>query len=95
MITFDLNQVVELKDVFPELTPVQFKMAMLLSLGMSQGEIADLRSVKYQVVNQTLEDIKVKLDFYSLNNLMTMFQVRLFIFAFKGCAIHHRDRKKK
>ncbi|HGJ5857430.1 helix-turn-helix transcriptional regulator, partial [Arsenophonus nasoniae] len=81
---FDLNQVAELKDVFPELTPVQFETAMLLSLGMSQGEIADLRSVKYQVVNQTLEDIKVKLDFYSLNNLMTMFQVRLFIFALKG-----------
>lgn len=95
MRTFDVAQVAELRDVFPELTPVQFETAMLLSLGMSQGEIADLRSVKYQVVNQTLEDIKVKLDFYSLNNLMAMFQVRLFIFALKGCAIHHRDRKKK
>lgn len=32
MRTFDLNQVAELKDVFPELTPVQFETAMLLSV---------------------------------------------------------------
>ncbi|HGJ5863035.1 helix-turn-helix transcriptional regulator, partial [Arsenophonus nasoniae] len=70
---FDLTNVAELHDVFPELTPAQFETAILFCLGLSQGEIAHLRSVSYPVVNKTLEDIKVKLEFYSLNNLLAMF----------------------
>ncbi|HGJ5866208.1 helix-turn-helix transcriptional regulator, partial [Arsenophonus nasoniae] len=70
---FDLTNVTELHDVFPELTPAQFETAILFCLGLSQGEIAHLRSVSYPVVNKTLEDIKVKLEFYSLNNLLAMF----------------------
>jgi len=87
MRTFDLISVSELHDVFPELTPAQFETALLFSLGLSQREIAHLRSVTYPVVNKTLEDIKMKLDFYSLNSLLSMFQVRLFIFILKGSVI--------
>lgn len=61
--------------------------ALLFSLGLSQREIAHLRSVTYPAVNKTLEDIKMKLNFYSLNSLLAMFQVRLFIFILKGSVI--------
>ncbi|HGJ5877696.1 MAG TPA: helix-turn-helix transcriptional regulator [Arsenophonus nasoniae] len=87
---FDLTNVAELHDVFPELTPAQFETAILFCLGLSQGEIAHLRSVSYPVVNKTLEDIKVKLEFYSLNNVLAMFQVRLFIFVLEKCKVEYR-----
>ncbi|HGJ5877659.1 MAG TPA: helix-turn-helix transcriptional regulator [Arsenophonus nasoniae] len=90
MRTFDLTNVAELHDVFPELTPAQFETAILFCLGLSQGEIAHLRSVSYPSINQTLEDIKVKLNFYSLNNLLAMFQVRLFIFVLEKCKVEYR-----
>ncbi|WGM04078.1 helix-turn-helix transcriptional regulator [Arsenophonus nasoniae] len=87
---FDLTNVAELHDVFPELTPAQFETAILFCLGLSQGEIAHLRSVSYPAIKQTLEDIKIKLDFYSLNSLLAMFQVPLFIFVLEKCKVEYR-----
>lgn len=76
--------------MFPELTPAQFETEILFCLGLSQGEIAHLRSVSYTAINQTLEDIKVKLNFYSLNNLLAIFQVRLFIFVLEKFKVEYR-----
>lgn len=92
MRTFDFTRVAELHVVFPELTSAQFETALLFSLGLSQGEISHLRSVTYPAVNKTLEDIKIKLDFYSLNSLLAMFQVRLFIFILKGGVIKNTQK---
>ncbi|WP_339057816.1 helix-turn-helix transcriptional regulator [Candidatus Regiella endosymbiont of Tuberolachnus salignus] len=89
---FDLTNVSEFHQVFPELTQAQFETAMLFCLGLSQGEIAHLRSVSYSTIKQTLEDIKVKLDFYSINNLLAVFQIRLFIFVLTRCTIEHRTK---
>ncbi|HGJ5866547.1 MAG TPA: helix-turn-helix transcriptional regulator [Arsenophonus nasoniae] len=94
MRTFDLTNITELHDVFPELTPAQFETAILFCLGLSKREIAHLRSVSYPAVRDTLQDIKIKLDFYSLNSLLAMFQVRLFIFALKGCKIKNTEKSK-
>ncbi|AWK15556.1 transcriptional regulator (plasmid) [Candidatus Fukatsuia symbiotica] len=85
MATFDPTQFPELREVFPELTPVQFETAMLFALGVSQQEIALLRTVSYKVVKQTLADAKTKFEPYSLNSLFTVFHVRLVLFALQKC----------
>ncbi|WP_342221025.1 transcriptional regulator [Candidatus Fukatsuia endosymbiont of Tuberolachnus salignus] len=85
MANIDITQFPELREVFPELTPVQFETAMLFALGVSQKDIALLRSVSYPAVKQTLASAKLKFEPYSLHGLFTVFHVRLALFALKGC----------
>lgn len=80
MKAFDLNQIEYFKEIFPELTPEQLETALLFSLGLSKKEIAMMRSVSYTAVEKMLEVIKDKFEFYSLSNLLSVFQVRLFFF---------------
>lgn len=94
MAIVDITQFSEFREVFPELTPVQFETAMLFALGISQKDIAVLRSVSYPVVNATLEEIKIKLNFYSLNSLLAVFQVRLVFFALRGCVLQRKNERK-
>lgn len=89
---FDLTNVSEFHQVFPELTQAQFETAMLFCLGLSQGEIAHLRSVSYSTIKQTLEDIKVKLDFIQSISYWQYFKIRLFIFVLTRCTIEHRTK---
>ncbi|EGY29066.1 hypothetical protein Rin_00009720 [Candidatus Regiella insecticola 5.15] len=95
MANIDITQFSEFRKVFPELTPVQFEIAMLFSLGISQKEIATLRSVSYSVVNETLEEIKVKMHFYSLSNLLSVFQIRLVFFALRGGVLKKRTETRQ
>ncbi len=69
-----------LRPVFPELTHAQFETAVLFSLGIPQKKIALLRSVSYQAVNQSLNDIKSKLQCSTSGMLLAVFQVRIAIF---------------
>ncbi|AWK15693.1 transcriptional regulator [Candidatus Fukatsuia symbiotica] len=85
MTAFDPTQFPELREVFPELTLIQFETAMLFSLGVSQIEISALRSVSYKTVKQTLAEAKNKFEPYSLHGLLTIFHVRLTLFALQGC----------
>ncbi|WP_342221016.1 transcriptional regulator [Candidatus Fukatsuia endosymbiont of Tuberolachnus salignus] len=85
MANIDITQFPELREVFPELTPVQFETAMLFSLGVSQKEISELRSISYKVVKQTLEAAKIKFEPRSLHGLLTIFHVRLVLFALQQC----------
>ncbi|AWK13937.1 transcriptional regulator [Candidatus Fukatsuia symbiotica] len=85
MANIDITQFPELREVFPELTTVQFETAMLFALGVSQKDIALLRSVSYPAVKQTLASAKLKFEPYSLHGLFTVFHVRLALFALKGC----------
>lgn len=87
MRTFDVTQVAEFRDVFPELTDTQFETAMLLSLGLTRKEIALQRDVSHLVVRDMLQDINKRMDFHSTSNLISMFHVRLVCFALKQCAI--------
>lgn len=89
---FDLSQIQEFRDVFPEMTPDQLEIAMLLSLGLSQKEIAVIRSVALKTIEAMLVTIKEKFDFPSLNNLLSMFQVRLVFFALSECKRHSCGR---
>lgn len=87
MRNFDLSQIAEFRYVFPELTTTeQLETAMLFALGISKKEIAMMRSVSYIAVEKMLEVIKYKFEFYSLNNLLSMFQVRLVFFALLHCS---------
>ncbi|AWK15446.1 transcriptional regulator [Candidatus Fukatsuia symbiotica] len=85
MATFDITQFPELREVFPELTPAQFETGLLFSLGVSQKNIALLRSVSYPVVKKTLAQAKSKFEPYSLYGLFTVFHVRLVLFALQEC----------
>lgn len=87
MRTFDLNQVAALRDAFPEFTRAQFETGILLSLGLSKKEIAWVRSVTYQAVKKMLEEIMFKMKLHSLNHLFTLFQVRIALYAIKGCVL--------
>lgn len=80
MKAFDLKQIEYFKEIFPELTPEQLETALLFSLGLSKKEIAIMRSVSYIAVEKMLEVIQNKFEFYSLSNLLSLFQVRLFFF---------------
>lgn len=94
MRAFDLTQIEKFRDVFPELTNVQFETGMLLSLGLSQGEIAWLRDVSYPAVRIALSEIKERLDFHSINSLISMFQVRLVLYLLNECTIKIMESKK-
>lgn len=89
---FDLSQIHEFRDVFPELTPDQLEVAMLLSLGLSHKEIAVIRGVALKTIDTILATIRDKFDFFSLNNLLLMFQVRLVFFALSECKRHNSTR---
>ncbi|EFL91126.1 hypothetical protein REG_1955 [Candidatus Regiella insecticola LSR1] len=85
MANIDITQFSELRNVFPELTAVQFETAMLFSLGLPQKEIALLRAVSYPAVKQALTSAKLKFEPRSLHGLFTIFHVRLTLFALQGC----------
>lgn len=88
MRTFDLTQVEKFRDVFPELTTIeQLETAMLLSLGLSKKEISALRGVAYITTENILNTVKRKLNSTSLNSLLSVFQVRLVLFALCGCIV--------
>lgn len=92
---FDLNQISPFKVVFPELSKAEFETAMLFSLGLSKKEISWIRNVSYPTVRDILQETKKKMDFYSLNNLISMFQVRLVIFALQQCVVVRSQETKK
>ncbi|WP_334472815.1 transcriptional regulator [Arsenophonus sp. PmNCSU2021_1] len=75
MTVFDPTQYPELRNLFPELTPVQFEMALLFAFGIPQKEISVLRSVAYKVVRQTITEARMKFEPASLTGLLTVFHV--------------------
>ncbi|ASX26900.1 helix-turn-helix transcriptional regulator [Candidatus Williamhamiltonella defendens] len=81
MRTFNFTRVSELHVVFPELTSAQFQTALLFSLGLTKKEIASTRGVSYPVVRDTLQEIKKKLQMFSLSHLIYLFHIRLVLFA--------------
>ncbi|WP_290608571.1 transcriptional regulator [Arsenophonus sp. ENCA] len=84
----DVNQIEQFSNVFPELTTKeQLETAMLFSLGLSKKEIASARNVAYRTVEHSLEDIKARYDLYSLNDMLSIFQVRLSFLALSGCSV--------
>ncbi|HGJ5876958.1 MAG TPA: helix-turn-helix transcriptional regulator [Arsenophonus sp.] len=87
---FDLKKLAQLNHVFPELTPAQFETAMLFSLGLTKKAIAWSRNVSYPVARDTLQEIKNKLKFYSLSHLISMFHIRLVLFALYQCTLTNR-----
>ncbi|WP_339057851.1 transcriptional regulator [Candidatus Regiella endosymbiont of Tuberolachnus salignus] len=84
MAAFDMTQFSEFREIFPELTPVQFETAMLFALGISQKDIAALRSVSYSAVKKTLFQTKNKFEPHSLYRLSTVFHVRFVLFVLQG-----------
>jgi len=95
MKTFDLTSVAELHDVFPELTQAQFETALLFSLGLTKKEIASTRGVSYPVVRDTLQDIKNKLHLFSLSPLMSLFHIRLVVFALYQSVLTYRKKTQQ
>ncbi|HGJ5854644.1 helix-turn-helix transcriptional regulator [Arsenophonus nasoniae] len=84
----DVNQIEQFSNVFPELTTKeQLETAMLFSLGLSKKEIASARNVAYRTVEHSLEDIKTRYDLYSLNDVLSIFQIRLSFLALSGCFV--------
>ncbi|AHF73674.1 phage protein [Candidatus Sodalis pierantonius str. SOPE] len=91
MKSFNVKQVEKFRDVFPELTTIeQLETAMLFSLGLSKKEIAAARDVVYITVEKMLDAIKSKFNLYSLNNLLSVFQVRLVFFALTGGTVKNK-----
>lgn len=84
MRNFELKKIQKFRGVFPELTEEQLETGMLYSLGLSKQEIAVMRSVSYTAVKLMLDEIKSKLELYSLSNLLSVFQVRLVLFLLIG-----------
>lgn len=56
---FDLSQIQQFGDVFPELTPDQLEMAMLFALGLSKKEIAAVCDVSSETIDAMLNTIKL------------------------------------
>ncbi|WP_415211610.1 transcriptional regulator [Sodalis sp. (in: enterobacteria)] len=81
---FDPAQHPELRNLFPELTPVQFETSFF-SIGCSQKEISVLCSVAYKVVKQAIAEAKSKFETQSLTGLLTAFHICLVLFALYGC----------
>jgi len=94
MRTFDLTSVSELHVVFPELTSAQFETALLFSLGLTKKEIAFTRGVSYPVVRDTLQGIKNKLDMFSLSHLISLFHIRLVLFALHQIVLTYTRKKR-
>ena len=81
---FDPTQYPSLRNLFMELTPVQFETSLLFSLGISQKEISTVRGVSYPAVKQSLSEAKNRFETRSLHGLLTIFHVRLVLFALQG-----------
>ncbi|WGL93971.1 helix-turn-helix transcriptional regulator [Arsenophonus nasoniae] len=80
----NIKNVETLRDYFPELTPDQLETGMLFSMGIKKKEIAFLRSVTYSTIDKILNTIKQKFEVDSLDNLLSIFQSRLyFIYLIK------------
>ncbi|HGJ5866493.1 MAG TPA: transcriptional regulator [Arsenophonus nasoniae] len=90
MTAFDPTQYPELRNLFPELTPVQFETSLLFAFGIPQKEISLLRSVSYKVVKETIVEARNKFDPASLTGLLTVFHVRLALFALYGCRVQNK-----
>ncbi|ASV34617.1 transcriptional regulator (plasmid) [Candidatus Williamhamiltonella defendens] len=95
MRTFDFTRVAELHVVFPELTSAQFQTALLFSLGLTKKEIASTRGVSYPVVRDTLQGIKNKLDMFSLSHLISLFHIRLVLFALHQSVLTYTRKIRK
>lgn len=61
--------------------------SLLFSFGIPQKEISLLRSVAYKVVKETMVDARNKFEPSSLTGLLTVFHVRLALFALYGCRV--------
>ncbi|HGJ5854233.1 transcriptional regulator [Arsenophonus nasoniae] len=85
MTVFDPTQYPELRNLFPELTPVQFETSLLFAFGIPQKEISFLRDVNYRLVKRDIAEAKSKFETKSLTGLLTIFHVRLVLFALYGC----------
>ncbi|WGM04109.1 transcriptional regulator [Arsenophonus nasoniae] len=85
MTVFDPTQYPELRNLFPELTPVQFETSFLFAFGIPQKEISLLRDVNYRLVKREIAEAKSKFETKSLTGLLTIFHVRLVLFALYGC----------
>ncbi|HGJ5857424.1 MAG TPA: transcriptional regulator [Arsenophonus nasoniae] len=85
MTAFDPTQYPELRNLFPELTPVQFETSLLFAFGIPQKEISLLRDVNYRLVKREIAEAKSKFETKSLTGLLTIFHVRLVLFALYGC----------
>ncbi|HGJ5877148.1 MAG TPA: transcriptional regulator [Arsenophonus sp.] len=57
---FDPSQYPELRNLFPELTPVQFETSLLFAFGIPQKKISVLRSVNYRLVKREIAEAKSK-----------------------------------
>ena len=86
MRTVDTKQFEAFVHLFPELTTrEQLETALLLSLGLTRKEIAMKLVVEYISTEKTLDTLRRKFEFDSLNPLISMVQVRLALFALSGC----------
>lgn len=88
---FDSKKFAQLNHIFPELTPAQFETAMLFALGMTKKEIAWARNVSYPAVRDTLQEIKNRLEFYSLSHLVSTIHIRLVLFALCQCTLTNKE----
>ncbi len=86
MADWDLTQYPELRNVFPELTTAEFEVSLLFAFGISQKEISVFRSVSYRVIQREIESAKSKFETKSLTQLLTVFHVRLMLFALSCCS---------
>lgn len=66
------------KEVFPELTKDQIQIAVLLAMGVSEKNIADLRYVTQDTIKKTILLIRKKYDVESKSSLLSVFQVKIF-----------------
>uniref|UniRef100_A0A3B0MHU2 Uncharacterized protein n=1 Tax=Arsenophonus endosymbiont of Trialeurodes vaporariorum TaxID=235567 RepID=A0A3B0MHU2_9GAMM len=66
MTVFNTTQYPELRNLFPELTSVQFETSLLFAFGIPKKEISLLRSVSYKVVKETIAEARNKFDPASL-----------------------------
>lgn len=66
------------KEVFPELTKNQIQIALLLTLGVPEKNIADMRYVTQDTIKKTILLIKKKYDVESKSSLLSVFQIKTF-----------------
>lgn len=85
MTAFNPTQYPELRNLFPELTSAQFETSLLFAFGISKKEISTLRLVSYRTVERLLDDAKAKFELASLTMLLTVFHIRLVLFALSNC----------
>ncbi|MFS1539791.1 MAG: transcriptional regulator [Candidatus Phlomobacter fragariae] len=88
---FDPIEYPESRNLFPELTPVQFETSLLFAFGLSQKKISVLRSVNYRLIKRKISKAKSKFETNSLTGLLTIFHVRLVLFALYGCRKQTRN----